>query len=465
MTTAAVASMPVASRTTSLIAAGIVVGLSYTLSPLTVISLVVIAAAVIAASRGLTLAERRWYWSILIFSIVIRLAAIAFLFYTANPAHPFASFFGDEELYKFRTMWLRNIGQGIAMSPADVIYSYDAVGHTSYIYVLALVQAFVGDAPYGLHVFNMALCLCGVLALYRIVRRSYGGVIAMGGLIALLFMPTLGLWSISALKEPMNIFMIAVELIAAIAIIRAPRWWQKAVALAVVAVAAAAMESLRTGGILTAACGTAAGLLLSLTLTRGRRLAFAMIAAPAVIITVAAMPQVQQRVMTSVRRAAHYHAGHVLTPGYSYRLINSRYYLNRGFVLYELPASDASRFAVKAVWAYFVEPLPWEMKSTTLLAYMPEHIAWYLAALLMPIGVYAGMKRDIVLTSMLVAHAAAAIVIVALSSGNIGTLIRHRSLACPYGVWLSAAGAHECVRRFAERRVVLQQRSSADGDR
>ena len=44
----------------------------------------------------------------------------------------------------------------------------------------------------------------------------------------------------------------------------------------------------------------------------------------------------------------------------------------------------------------------------------------------------------------------AAILIVALTSGNIGTLIRHRSLALLYLIWLSALGAHEGVRLVIE---------------
>ena len=47
---------------------------------------------------------------------------------------------------------------------------------------------------------------------------------------------------------------------------------------------------------------------------------------------------------------------------------------------------------------------------------------------------------------MLVAHAAVAIVIVALTSGNVGTLVRHRSLVLLYLIWLSVMGAHECIR-------------------
>lgn len=444
--------MPIAARRTGsmTVAAGLLLGIAYTLSPLTVLSLALLAAVLVRASRGLSEAERRWYWSLLSIAILIRLAAIAFLFLSADEARPFASFFGDEELYKFRTMWLRNIGQGLPMSPADVIYSFDQVGNTSYIYILAFIQALVGDAPYGLHVMNMVLYLCGILLLYRVARASYGGVVAMGGLVVLLFLPSVGLWSISVLKEPMSVLMIAIELSCAVAIVRAPRWWQKAAALAGVVACAVAMESLREGGQLTAIAGTAGGLLLAFVLSRGRRVAVAMLLAPAAVAGIAASPSVQERVLANLRTAAVYHAGHVLTPGYSYQLVPPGYYANRQ-QLTTLTPREAGQFAAKAIAAYFTQPLPWEMRSRSMLAFMPELMVWYGLALMLPIGIYAGLKRDLVLTSLLTAHAALAILIVAVTSGNIGTLIRHRSLALPYIVWLSAVGVHECVRRVSER--------------
>jgi hypothetical protein len=409
-------------------------------------------------SRDLSPSESRWFWSIMAFSIAIRLIAVALLFYTADPSRPFASFFGDEEFYKFRTMWLRNIGLGLPMSPADVIYSYDEVGHTSYVFVLAYLQALAGNAPYGLHVMNMVLCCCGVLALYRLARGAYGRAVAMGGLILLLFMPSLALWSISILKEPMNVLIIAVEIVAAVMIIRAPHWWQRALAVVVVVGSGAFMESLRTGGVLTAIFGTVVGGLLVFLLSKGRRMIVAMMVAPVVIAVMASVPAVQQRVLANVRYAAVYHAGHVLTPGYSYQLVPPRYYFNRNKLM-DMPPSDASRFVVKALWAYVAQPLPRERWSWSLLAYVPEQITWWVLVALVPFGFYAGLKRDVVVTCMLAAHAAAAMGIVALSSGNIGTLIRHRSLALLYLVWLSAVGAHELLRR-----VVREQRS-LDGDR
>lgn len=451
-------------RTIAIAAAGITLGFIYTLSPLTVIALAAIGAAAHAASKHLSAAERRWFWSLFVAAVLLRLAAVAILFLTADPSRPFASFFGDEELYKFRSVWVRNVGQGVPISAADLIYSYDAVGRTGHMYVLAFVQALVGDAPYGLHLLNMTLYLCGVLALYRLIRAAYGPVVSMTGLAALLFLPTLIAWSISVLKEPMNVFMIAGEFICAVAIVRAPRLWQKAAAAAGVVVFALAMESLRAGGILTAAVGTLGGMSLAFLLTRGRRLVFALLLAPVALGALAATPQVQDRVMSTMRQLAHYHAGHVLTPGISYQLVSPGYYANRAHLLNHMSPPEAARYSLAALWSYFVQPVPWKLESRALLVYLPEQLIWYALALLLPFGVVAGLRRDVLVTSMLMAHAAAAILIVALTSGNIGTLIRHRSLALPYLIWLSVFGGYECVRLYLNRYRVAAERSGGDGN-
>ncbi len=465
MTTMAIATARGQTWTLLAVGAGLLLGLAYTLSPLTVLSLAAVVWASRAAGRDLPEAERRWFWCLLSAAVLMRLAAIAWLFLTADSSRPFASFFGDEELYKFRTVWLRNVGQGLPMSPADVIYSFDDVGHTSYIYVLAFVQAIVGDAPYGLHLMNMALYIVGVLAIYRFVRPAYGGVVALAGLIALLFMPSLMVWSISVLKEPMNVFMLVGQVMGAVFIVRAPRWWQKALAVLGVAGLGLAMESLRGGGLLTAVVGTAGGLFLTLVLSKGRRLAYALLLAPIAIAMLASSSAVQERVMANLRAAAYYHAGHVLTPGFSYQLVDPRYYGERVQLLRSMPPVDAGRFAVRAVWSYFAEPLVWKTESRLAVADLPEQFVWYHMVLMLPFGVLAGFRRDLLLTSMLVAHATAAIVLVALTSGNIGTLIRHRALALPYLVWLSVLGARECVRVLVGRYRVRVEGSGVDGDR
>jgi hypothetical protein len=425
--------------------AGIMLGLAYTLSPLTVLSLAVLAAVAAAASSGLPAAEHRWFWFLLCAAIVLRLLAVGGLFLTADASQPFASFFGDEELYKFRTVWIRNLSQGIPISTADVIYSFDDVGRTPHLFALALVQALVGDAPYGLHALSVGAYMCGVLLLYRLARASFGGIVALGGLAGLLFIPSLAFWSMSVLKEPMNVFALAAELLCAVYLVRAPLWWQKALAAAGVVSLGLVMESMRGGGLATAIAGTVAGAALAWLLARGRRVLVVAMLAPFVLVALASMPPVQQRVLSGLRETAFHHAGHVVTAGYSYELVNPRYYPNRIQILSGMPPDDVARYAAAAFWSYFVQPVPWA-ESRAVRAYLPEQVAWYGMVLLMPIGMVAGLRRDRAVTSMLVTHAAVAIVIVALTSGNVGTLVRHRSLVLLYLIWLSVMGAHECIR-------------------
>jgi len=122
-----------------------------------------------------------------------------------------------------------------------------------------------------------------------------------------------------------------------------------------------------------------------------------------------------------------------------------------------MPPREAGAFVVKAMANYFVQPLPWNMPSTSLRAYLPEQVIWYAMILLVPLGLAAGFRMNATLTSMLAAHAAAVIVLVALNSGNIGTLIRHRGLALPYLVWLSALGASEGLRLLTRDRTLTDK--------
>jgi hypothetical protein len=90
---------------------------------------------------------------------------------------------------------------------------------------------------------------------------------------------------------------------------------------------------------------------------------------------------------------------------------------------------------------YLTVPRPWTIDSRAALAFVPELMFWYAMLALLPIGFIAALRRDPVVTMVLAAYACALAVPVALSDGNVGTLVRHRGLALPFLIWLSAAGA------------------------
>jgi hypothetical protein len=437
---------------------GVVMGLVYTLSPLSVLAIAAGIAAAAWASRDFGPRERHWFLFLITVAMVMRFVLIAALFLAADDSRPFATFFGDEELFKSRPIWIRNIGLGVPISPADFIYAYDDTGRSGYLLVLAVLQAFVGDAPYAIHILNAVVYLGGALLLHRIARASFGPLPAIGGFTVLLFFPSLFAWSISALKEPMYVFVAAVELLCVLTLVRSRTWTGRVAALVGVVITAFMLESLRKGGSQVAMAGAVAGIAGGLIVPRPKLFLATALIVPLAIVAALQVPRVQDRVLTVVRDSVRYHAGHVLTAGHTYQLVNPHYYSNWE-AIFKIGPAEATQYVSRAVVRYFVEPLPWIPRSRAMLAYVPEQAAWWSLLLVVPFGIAAGLKRDALLTSVLLSHAVAIIMMVALTSGNIGTLIRHRGLVLPYLVWIAALGAYWLLEQFTR-----QTRISGGGD-
>jgi hypothetical protein len=171
-----------------------------------------------------------------------------------------------------------------------------------------------------------------------------------------------------------------------------------------------------------------------------------------VIVLLATQPRVQERVMATLQDAAFQHWGHVATPGYSYKLLDPRFYFDaQRRSVYTMTFPEAGRYAVRAAWNFMTVPRSSQIESRSALAYLPEQALWYSLLLLTPIGVVAGLRREPIVTCLLLAHGLTASAMIALTSGNIGTLIRHRGLTLPYFTWLAAIGACMVIHWMMQR--------------
>jgi len=68
---------------------------------------------------------------------------------------------------------------------------------------------------------------------------------------------------------------------------------------------------------------------------------------------------VQDRLLSLARESARYHAGHVLTPGYSYRLIDPRFYVEWTTIHTIVPAGTTATF------------IPWSTSIRTMFRFIP----------------------------------------------------------------------------------------------
>jgi hypothetical protein len=442
------------------IAVGVAIGVVYALSPLTVWFAVAAAAIVAWAERGVDGDERRWLRLVLIAAIVLRVLAVMILFASTNHASTsFATFFGDEEFFIKRSIWLRNLALGVPIHSADFIYAFDEVGQTSYLYLLAAIQVLVGPAPYGVHLVGVAFYLAAVVLLFRLARRTFGRVPAFVGLTLLLFLPTLFAWSVSALKESAFLLLTASAVSLVEVIVRGRTWTRRLAAAIAVGVLIATVESVRRAGAVLTSTSLGAGLALAWIVTRPRVLIATIVLLPIVLGAALSRPEAQVRAFRTVKLAGDQHQGHINTPGYVYKTLDDRFYISARD-LADMRFFEQARFVLRSLVGYVLVPLPSQARSNALLAYMPEQMIWYLMVALVPFGFVCSLRRDPLVASLLLAMAVISAALVAMISGNVGTLVRHRGgMVIPYIVWLCAVGGCELWLRWHASRSVKKART------
>jgi hypothetical protein len=430
---------------------GLAIGVVYALSPLTAWFGVAMWALHHYATSGFEADERRWLTAILAVAVVLRVAAVAGLFVTTNHGQtPFGFFVGDEEFYIRRSIWLRNVALGVPVHSADLIYAFDESGWTSHLYVLSFAQVLFGPSPYGVHLISITLYLFAAFMLFRLVRPAFGRAPSLLGLLFVLFLPSGFAWSISALKEPLYFLLTVTCISLAMTLVRNPRWMLKLLALAGMVAIVATLETIRSAGSVLSGGGILFGLIAAWMVRRPKVMIAVAVALPIVIGAALESPKRQIQVYSAVKLAAHQHWGHVQTAGWVYTLLDERFY-NDVSSLDSLEFVDEARFLVRAVERYVTVPLPWEVRSTTALAYLPEQLVWYGIIALLPFGVFFSLRRDPLLTALLAAMAGVAVIVIALLSGNVGTLVRLRVLAIPYLASISMVGLCELLTRPLRR--------------
>jgi hypothetical protein len=431
--------------------AGVAVAAVYVLSPLTVVFALAMWALHRYAISGLDADERRWLTALLVVAVITRVAAIAWLFAHTNHAQtPFGVFFGDEEFYVRRSIWLRNVALNIPIHSADLIYAFDDSGWTGHLYVLAFLEVLFGPSPYGVHLSGVALYAFAAVMLFRLVRASFGRAPAFLTLTLLCFLPSLFMWSITVLKEPLYFFLTVSSLTLAVAIVRARRWPGRIAAAAGLVALVLMVGTVRNGGAVLLGSGIALGWAAAWLVRKPKVLVAIVVAVP--ILTGATLrdPKRQIRVYNTVQAAARQHWGYVQTPGWTYKLLDEHYYQDISWIG-SLEFQDGAQFLVRAVERYITAPWPWEVESTAALAYIPEQIVWYLIVVMLPVGILFSLRRDPVLTALLVGIAVTAALATAFLSGNVGTLVRLRVLASPYFTAVTAVGVCELLARAARR--------------
>ena len=313
----------------------------------------------------------------------------------------------------------------------------------------------MGDAPYGVHAFSILLYLVGAVILYRFVRQSFGSAPATLSFALVLFLPTLFLWSVSALRESIHFMLTMIAIVGGLKAAGESHGVARRIGWALAAFGATlALRDLRAGSMQVVALSLAAGLAGSVLARRPRLLTATVLAAIVAGSVALTRPQVQDRMMAMVRESAMTHQGHVFTPGLHYKLLDSKYYLDRRMGIMEQLDRARSR-TVRRARAHRRDSravCPWQAESRFIQAYLPEQLVWYALVLLLPLGVWTAWRCRPATTLVLTTYVLLTGTAIALRSGNVGTLVRHRGLILPFVICLTSVGICHALARGARLR-------------
>jgi len=437
-------------------AAGVILGVLYTLSPLSACCAVWVAGLIWWTVRGTGARERRWVASVLIAAAAIRAALVAVLPFTFAPGErTFTSYFGDAVYAIQRSIWIRNVFVGVPIAPRDFFEAFEPVfGYSSYNVVLAYLHTLFGPSPYGVALVTAAIFLTAAAILYRRCRAAFGPLPAIAALCATVLLPSWIAWTVAPLKEAIELLLIVLAIEATVLVFRG-RVSMRVLGAMAVAAALAASATLRTGSGAVAAASIGGGVLLYFVTRRWWLIAAAAVVLPVVLLVAMREPPIHQRVAAAVLDAAKRHRGHTFSTGAYYRILDETFYQVRDFnePIY-IHQDEAIRFLGRAPLALLAEPLPWALDSPKWALVVPQQVIWYALLLLAIVGVAAGGRRDPLTTCLFAGVIVAAVAIIAPNSGNIGTAIRHRDVIAPFVAGLAGIGGQAIANRMAQKAKV-----------
>ncbi|MBI3317762.1 MAG: glycosyltransferase family 39 protein [Candidatus Omnitrophica bacterium] len=343
---------------------------------------------------------------------------------------------GDSDYYSQRGYALSELTKGTI--PMIRKYYREGYGNNFYLHLIALFYSVFGFSPVAVKLINGLLGALMGPVLFLVFRNLFPIPAARWAAGICAFFPSILLWSVTNLKEPLLILLTALLLLCFIQFQKGPGWKRRILYGSLFGAAFALHAHLRTG-IYTAAL---AGSLVAAAFLTGRfRLPWKLLA---VLLVLLGAVYGRAHLKPALTYALVVHVGHITTPGTVYRYLPDQFYsreaVQEGVRDGKIDGPLLLRGIVKALGHYLLEPLPRRVETLFTSLTYPQMVLWYfllppaflgalLALRLYPRG---GLPLVLLLSAW--------VFIGAVTGGNIGTLFRVRDMVSPYVILLACVG-------------------------
>ncbi len=420
---------------------GIAVGYLSLVNPGGLLVLVLVALCTVILWRFTSAENRKFIMTLFFIGVASRIIIFLILFLFSTFAGKSGWLFGDSwGLYNFAWAWAQQM-DGIS----DIIY-FEAMdghlypflnyqitgiwqyGYNSLTYLLGTVFHFFGPLKFSPRLIN---CLIGVGAgifIYYIVKDIYGKRTAKLSAILTVFTPSLFLWSLGFLKDIPFVFIGCAILWSFVRFQKTKR----ALYLIILIFAILAQYTMRPNLSPALIIGTFILSYFLISEIRWRKKIIVFICLLILIVPLSRMIDFKTIVSNQATHVLTYSRGVINTGGSIYKIFDDKYYRGGSMSLSNnISYIDFTKGFFKGWFYFLLVPFPWKIHTNLLLMSYPQVILWYLFIPFVFIGMITAFRYKWRETFIFFVYIILYGSIIALHSGNIGTVFRHRDMLNP----------------------------------
>jgi len=361
-----------------------------------------------------------------------------------------------------RALALASVIRGIKLPELQtkVLLKFNAYGWSFHIYILGFLYYLFGAVPLLGKCINALFGVLTGIIVYFTAKELFGRRTAKLACILTLFYPTLFLWSIANLKDTVLIFMVSCSALSYVLFRKAA----KARYLLLLLFLFFVVDLYRPGIIFILLFALSVSFILGIRWNCKRVLATVM-AGLALLVAFGLYGNWPASIKSKLNRISIsqliLQQGGVVASGGSsaYKIYPDRFYYMEGFdkdKYKDTPPITREEFVVsltKGLVSLIFRPFPWEIDNVQKVFFYPVSVIYGVLFIFFIIGSLIGLRYRARESAFLILLFVTLSVFLALTSGNTGTMVRHRDMTTPIYIILSSFGIVQLLSRIQYRKL------------
>ena len=315
-------------------------------------------------------------------------------------------------------------------------FTYGNYGFTGFTMILGYLFYIFGPMKFSGRLVNIFFGTLSGIFIYYIVKSIFGQKSAKISSVLVTFFPSIFIWSLDFLKDPLYILLSIVILWSFVMYWNANNFLY----IALIFIATLIQITVRRDLWLIGLIPFSLGFLLLLRISFIKKIVFItaiIVAASAFFINRGIN---YTSIKTKIASALQNHIGHVNTGGYCYKILNDKYYAPTNYNINNITWYEALKAFLNGWWHFLFEPFVWGVKSKSMVMVFPQMILWYVLLIFALVGIAFGLRYNWKYTCIITSYIFLLSSVIAFAGGNIGTLFRHRDIVTPFYLIFSSVG-------------------------